>query len=109
MMTLVAAERISLDDSANKYLGRKSRLRGNAKAATIRLLGAHAAGLPSMFEMYLGTDDARQPSTTTLLENYGTLAYAPNELYEYSNIGFAALGEIASNITGLEFAEVLKR
>lgn len=109
MMTLVAAKRISLEDSANKYLGRKSRLRGNAEAATIRLLGAHAAGLPSMFEMYPGADDARPPSPTTLLENYGTLAYAPNELFEYSNIGFVALGEIASNITGLEFAEVLKR
>lgn len=109
MMTLVATQRISLEDSANKYLDRKSRLRGNAEAATIRLLGAHAAGLPSMFEMYPGTDDARQPSPTTLLENYGALAYAPNELDEYSNIGFVALGEIASNITGLEFAEVLKR
>jgi CubicO group peptidase (beta-lactamase class C family) len=109
MMTLVASGRISLDDSANQYLGRKSRLRGNAKAANIRLLGAHAAGLPSMFEMYPGTDDARQPSPTTLLANYGTLAYAPNELYEYSNIGFAALGEIASNTTGHEFADVLKR
>ena len=109
MMTLVASGRISLEDSANKYLGRKSMLRGNAQAATIRLLGAHAAGLPSMFEMYPGTDDARQPSPATLLENYGTLAYAPNELFEYSNIGFVALGEIASNITGLEFAEFLKR
>jgi CubicO group peptidase (beta-lactamase class C family) len=109
IMTLVGSGKISLDDSANKYLGRNSQLQRNAEAATIRLLGAHAAGLPSMFEMYPGTDDARQPSPTTLLENYGTLAYAPNELYEYSNIGYAALGEIASNITGLEFAEVLKR
>jgi len=30
-------------------------------------------------------------------------------MYEYSNIGFAALGTIASNITGLEFGALLTR
>ena len=109
MMTLVAAGKISLDDSANKYLGEGSRLKGNAKGATIRLLGAHAAGLPSMFEMFPSVGDAWQPSPRALLENYGTLAYLPSELYEYSNIGFAALGAIASNVTGLEFGELLTR
>jgi CubicO group peptidase (beta-lactamase class C family) len=108
MMTLVAAGKISLDDSANKYLGDSS-LKGNAKDATIRLLGAHAGGLPSMFEMFPSAADTRQPSPRTLLENYGTLAYLPNEVYEYSNIGFVALGAIASNVTGLEFDEILTR
>jgi CubicO group peptidase (beta-lactamase class C family) len=109
MMTLVAGGKISLDDSANKYLSGDSSLKGNAKDASIRLLGAHAAGLPSMFEMFPSAGDARQPSPRTLLENYGTLAYLPNEVYEYSNIGFLALGAIASNVTGLEFGDLLMR
>ena len=109
MMTLVAAGKISLDDSANKYFSEGSGLKGNAKGATLRLLGAHAAGLPSMFEMFPSAGAARQPSPRALLENYGTLAYLPNEVYEYSNIGFAALGMIASNVTGLEFGELLTR
>jgi len=109
MMTLVAAGKISLDDSANKYLGGDSSLRGNARDATIRLLGAHAGGLPSMFEMFPSAGDMRQPSPRALLENYGTLAYLPNEVYEYSNIGFSALGAIASNVTGLEFGDLLMR
>ena len=109
MMTLVAAGKISLDDSANKYLSEGSRLKGNAKGATIRLLGAHAGGLPSMFEMFPSAGYARQPSPRVLLENYGTLAYLPNEVYEYSNIGFTALGTIASNVTGFEFGELLTR
>jgi CubicO group peptidase (beta-lactamase class C family) len=109
MMTLVAAGKISLDDSANKYLSEGSRLKGNANGATIRLLGAHAGGLPSMFEMFPSTGDAQQPSPRALLENYGTLAYLPNEMYEYSNIGFVALGVLASNVTGLEFGELLTR
>ena len=109
MMTLVAARKISLDDSANKYLERSYSLKGNANGATIRLLGAHAAGLPSMFEMFPSTADAQPPSPRALLENYGTLAYSPNDVYEYSNIGFAALGMIASKVTGLEFSEALSR
>lgn len=109
IMTLVAAGKISLDDPANKYLDQSYSLKGNAKGATIRLLGAHAAGLPSMFEMFPSMGDAQPPSPRALLENYGTLAYSPNEVYEYSNIGFAALGTIASNVTGLEFSELLSR
>lgn len=62
-----------------------------------------------MFEMFPSAGGARQPSLTSLLENYGILAYLPNEVYEYSNIGFTALGAIASNVTGLEFGELLAR
>jgi CubicO group peptidase (beta-lactamase class C family) len=109
LMTLVAAGKISLDDSANKYLGDAYSLQGNAEGVTIRLLGAHAAGLPSMFEMFPRAGDARQPSPRALLQSYGTLAYAPAEIYEYSNIGFEALGAIGSNVTGLEFGELLQR
>jgi CubicO group peptidase (beta-lactamase class C family) len=109
MMTLVAAGKISLNDFANKYLGDTFGLKGNADGATIRLLGGHAAGLPSMFEMFPRTGDARQPSPRALLQTYGTLAYSPAEIYEYSNIGFAALGTIASNVTGQEISELLKR
>ena len=109
LMTLVAAGKISLDDSANKYLSEGSRLKGDAKGATIRLLGAHAGGLPSMFEVFPSTGGARQPPPRTLLENYGTLAYLPNEVYEYSNIGFTALGTIASNVAGSEFDELMTR
>lgn len=109
MMTLVAAGKVSLDHPANRYLGQKSGLKGNAEGATVRLLGAHAAGLPTMFEMFPCTGDRRPSVSTALLENYETLAYPPNEVYEYSNIGFEALCRIASNVTGLEFGEVLAR
>ena len=107
LMTLVAAGKVSLNDSANKYLGSRSGLKGNAEGATIRLLGAHAAGLPSMFEMFPSTGDRQ--SSAALLENYGILAYLPNEVYEYSNIGFAALGAIASSVSGLDFGALLTR
>ena len=67
VMTLVAAGKISLDDAANKYLSEGSRLKGNANGAAIRLLGAHAGGLPSMFEMCPSAGDAKCTSTATLV------------------------------------------
>jgi CubicO group peptidase (beta-lactamase class C family) len=111
LMTLVAEGKISLDDPANKHLS-KSKLCGpnrNPDGASVRLLGAHAGGLPSMFEKYFRDGPARAPSTETLLQEYGRLAYPPGSCYEYSNIGFAALAAIASNVTGMDFGTLMMR
>jgi CubicO group peptidase (beta-lactamase class C family) len=106
VMTLVAEGKVSLDEPANKYLS-KSKIEGangNADGATVQRLGAHASGLPTMFETYQAT---QAPSPDMLLRDYGRLAYPPGSCYEYSNIGFAALGEIASNLTGTDFGTLM--
>lgn len=107
LMTLVAQGKVSLDEPANKYLS-KNKIQGangNADGATVQRLGAHASGLPTMFEAYFGNQAA--PSPNTLLRDYGRLAYPPGSCYEYSNIGFAALGEIASNLTGPDLGTLM--
>ena len=109
LMTLVAEGKLSLDDSANKHLA-KSKIvdkNGNADAATVRLLGAHASGLPSIFEEYDRVEAHLALSPEALLTEYGCLAYPPGSCYEYSNIGFAALGAIASRVTGVEFGTLM--
>ncbi len=109
LMTLVAAGKLSLDDSANKYLA-KSKIvdeNGNADAATVRLLGAHVSGLPTMFEKYDRSEANLALGSEALLAEYGCLAYPPGSCYEYSNIGFAALGAIASSLTGVEFGTLI--
>lgn len=107
LTTLAAEGRLRLDEPANAYLGRRA-LRGpEAGAATVRQLGAHAAGLPSLFEMYPVGAGVHSPTPDELLAGYGTLAYPPGRLYEYSNIGYAALGVIASTLTGLEIGSVI--
>jgi CubicO group peptidase (beta-lactamase class C family) len=109
LMTLVAEGKLSLDDSANRYLV-KSKIvdnNGNADAATVRRLGAHVSGLPTIFEKYDRNETNLAPSSEALITEYGTLAYPPGSCYEYSNIGFAALGAIASNLTGVEFGTLM--
>jgi CubicO group peptidase (beta-lactamase class C family) len=106
VMTLVAEGKVSLDEPANKYLSRSKieGANGNADGATVQRLGAHASGLPTMFETY---QDRHAQSPDTLLRDYGRLAYPPGSCYEYSNIGFAALGEIASNLTDTELGTLM--
>ena len=111
LMMLVAEGKLSLDEPANKYLqnGKITGPNGNPDGATIRRLGAHAGGLPSMFERFFPNEATKPPSAGMLLRDYGRLAYAPGSCYEYSNIGYSALGAIAANLTGTEFGALMKR
>jgi len=109
LMTLVAEGKLSLDDPANKHLA-KSKIIGTngiADAATVRQLGAHVSGLPKMFAMYDRNEANLALSSEALLAEYGRLAYPPGSCYEYSNIGFAALSAIASNLTGVEIGPLI--
>ena len=109
LMTLAAEGKLSLDDSANQYLthSRIEGLYGDADRATVRLLGAHASGLPTMYEGYNRDEAKLALSPDALIRNYGRLAYPPNSCYEYSNLGFAALAIIASNLTGRDFGTLM--
>jgi len=111
LMTLVAEGKLSLDEPANKHL-QKTKItgpNGNPDGATIRRLGAHAGGLPSMFEHFFPDEATKPPNGGMLLRDYGRLAYVPGSCYEYSNIGYSALGAIAENLTGTEFGTLMRR
>ncbi|MGA7244059.1 MAG: serine hydrolase domain-containing protein [Terracidiphilus sp.] len=109
LMTLVAEGKLSLDSPANNYLP-KSKIvgtNGSADAATVRLLGAHVSGLPTMFAMFDRNEANLARSPEALLTEYGSLAYPPGSCFEYSNIGFAALSAIGSKLTGVEIGTLM--
>lgn len=111
LMTLVAEGKVDLDASGNQYLagnGIKGP-NGDPHAARVRLLGAHVSGLPGMFSAYFEGGPTPAPDANTVLQDYGRLAYSPGAVYEYSNIGFVALGAIASNVTGTDFGTLMKQ
>jgi len=109
LMTLVAEGKLSLDDPANNYLAKVKIVgrNGNVDAATVRMLGAHVSGLPTMFAMYDRNEANLALSSEALLAEYGRLAYPPGSCFEYSNIGFAALNAIASKLTGAEIGTLM--
>ena len=74
LMTLVAEGKLSLDDPANNYLP-KSKIvgtNGNADAATVRQLGAHVSGLPTMFAMHDRNEANLALSPEEFLAEYGS-------------------------------------
>ena len=111
LMTLVAEGKLSLDEPANRYLmtSKLEGINGDAEKVTVRLLGAHASGLPGMFESYDRNETRLALSPDALLRAYGRLAYPPRSCYEYSNLGFAALDAIASNLTGTDLGTLLQQ
>jgi len=111
LMLLAAEGRLDLDDPANKYL-RQSSVQGpngNPDEATLRRLGAHIGGLPSMFEWCFPDKAQYSPTAESLLRDYGRLAYPPGSCNEYSNIGYAALGAVAANVAGMDFGSLMTR
>jgi len=111
LMTLVAEGKLSLDEPANKYLADSKIIsrNGNAVAASVRLLGAHASGLPGIYESYDADEAKLVPTPNAVIQAYGRLAYPPSTCYEYSNIGFAALNAIAVALTQREFGALMHR
>jgi CubicO group peptidase (beta-lactamase class C family) len=111
LMTLAAEGKVDLDAPGNRYLagtGIKGP-NGNPDHATVRLLGSHVSGLPGIFSAYVQGGPAPAPDVATVLQEYGRLAYPPGSVYEYGNIGFTALGAIASNMTGKDFGTLMKQ
>ncbi len=109
IMTLVAESKLSLDEPANRFLA-GCKLVGkdrNAEAVSVRLLGAHASGLPGIYESYDANEAKLVPSPDALLQQYGRLAYPPAACYEYSNLGFAALNAIALALTQTELGALM--
>lgn len=111
IMTLVAEGKLALDEPANRYI-RECQIAGtarNAEGVSVRLLGAHASGLPSIFECYGAEEQGLVPSPEALLETYGRLAYPPATCYEYSNLGFAALDVIVLALTQTPLGALMQR
>ena len=82
---------------------------------TIRHLLTHTSGLPDCFAWIIKT--AKEEHTIPdngivirfLTESGKPLDFAPGERWAYSNTGYALLAEIAAKVSGMPFAEYLKK
>lgn len=108
-MTLAAEAKLSLDEPGGHYFDNRSPRgpNGDPLRATIRRLGAHTGGLPTIFEMFFPDHGPVAPSVDAVLRGYGALAFPPGEINEYSNVGYAMLGAIAEQVTGQEVGRLM--
>ena len=111
LMTLVQAGKIDLDHPVNDYLGAaKLRARvGDANDATVRRVANHTAGLPLHYQFFYADEPYRRPSMDETILRYGNLVTAPGEKFEYSNLGYGVLDYLIERVSGLRYAEFMRR
>ncbi len=112
ILQLRDAGKLRLDDQASKYipeLKNNTLLTSDAPAITIRHLLNHAAGFPEdnpWGDRQL--DDSNLELKALILQ--GTyFSNVPGIAYEYSNLGFALLGQIVEKVSGMTLESFTKR
>lgn len=110
LMVLREQGRLNLDRPANEYLG-NSRLwspRWDASGATVRSVMTHTSGLTT-FDIGCPTAQprCRIPSREEIISRYGVLVWPPKDRFDYSNLGYYALGQIVAGASGRDFGAFL--
>lgn len=113
---LAQQNEISLDDPITHYLPDTLRLNEDLRDITLQQLANHTSGFPRLPDNLLEAEqtDTQNPYVAYTTEDlYDYLLHysaqrAPGEEYEYSNLGFAVLGAILSNITGMDYESMVR-
>ena len=110
-MILRERGRLDLDRPANDYLG-ASPIRSDqwdARGVTPRRLATHMSGLTT-FD--LGCAPAptrcRLPTIDDVIRRYAVLVWPPGEQFDYSNVGYVALGQVVAHAAGHDLGTVLR-
>jgi CubicO group peptidase (beta-lactamase class C family) len=111
VLQLRDAGKLSLDEPAEKYVPELTSLRyptSDAPRITVRHLLSHSAGFPEDNpwgdQQLAATDD----DLARLIRTGIPFSNAPGVAYEYSNLGFALLGRIVQNVSGLPYARYIQ-
>ena len=106
ILQLRDAGRLSLDDPAEKYVPELARLHyptSDSPKITIRHLLSHSAGFPEDNpwgdQQLADTDD----EMAAMMRAGIPFSTAPGTAYEYSNYGFAILGRVVANVSGMPY------
>lgn len=113
---LAQKDSLDLEDSIIKYLPDSLAKNIALHGITLKTLANHTSGLPRLptnIEESLNFNPANPYKTYNLKELYTYLKdveplYQPGENYEYSNLGFAILGDIIARKTGKTIPTLIK-
>lgn len=111
ILQLRDAGKLALDDPAEKYVPQLKALRyptSDAPRITVRHLLTHSAGFPEDNpwgdqQLAASDDDLSRMITEGI-----PFSNAPGIAYEYSNFGFAILGRIVVNVSGMPYARYVR-
>ena len=122
IMILRDRGKLQLEDPLSKFC---PEFPAYAGSITIRHLLNHTSGLPDYEELLLGKVDydklfqsSKSPRASheftsaealLALSRQPKLNFAPGEKFEYSNSGYLVLAQIIERLSGMRYAEILKR
>ncbi len=111
ILQLRDAGKLALDDPAERYVPELSGLAyptSDAPRVTIRHLLTHSAGFPEDNpwgdQQLAATDD----EMSEMMRGGIPFSTSPGTNYEYSNFGFAILGRIVTNVSGMPYARYIQ-
>ena len=106
ILQLRDAGRLSLDDPAERYVPELAGLRyptSDSPRITIRNLMTHSAGFPEDNPWGDQQLAATNDEMARMMRGGIPFSNAPGMTYEYSNYGFAILGRIIANVSGMSY------
>ena len=110
ILQLRDAGKLSLDHPVELYVPELAKLKyptGDSPRITIRDLLSHSAGFPEdnpWGDQQLAVTDA---DMSRMMQQGIPFSTAPATNYEYSNFGFAILGRVVANVSGMPYARYL--
>ena len=108
VLQLAEQRKLNLDQPIARYLPAFHPASATAQSITIRQVMTHHAGLPR--DQLQGMFDSRPAPYTeaiTILNN-AKLAYAPGQVFSYSNLGFSLLGSLVERAEGKAFSHFMQ-
>jgi CubicO group peptidase (beta-lactamase class C family) len=111
ILQLRDAGALALDDPASRYVPELASLRpptSDAPAITIRHLLSHSAGFPEDNPWGDQQLSATDEEMSAMMRSGIPFSNAPGTAYEYSNFGFAILGRIVANVSGMPYARYVR-
>ena len=112
ILQLRDAGRLSLEDPAERYVPELRTLKyptSDSPKITIRHLLSHSEGFPEdnpWGDQQLSATDAQ---LSAMIRKGIPFSTAPGTAYEYSNFGFAILGRIVANVSGMPYPRYLQQ
>jgi CubicO group peptidase (beta-lactamase class C family) len=111
ILQLRDAGALALDDPAERYVPELRQLRyptTDARRITVRDLLSHAAGFPEDNPWGDQQLDASDADLSRMIRSGIPFSNVPGVAYEYSNFGFAMLGRIIVNVSGMPYARYIR-